>query len=441
MSRELMDQAKKAVLDATRRGAKGVRAVVSRNRASSVEWRDGKIDRLRESTRMALGLTLFVDGRYSVNTTSDLRPAAVDRFLDEVIAMTRVLTKDPHRKLADPESYKGRHEGDLKIFDASRTVSAVERRKIAAALEAAARAGSGSAKIVSVSTQCSDNVSEGAMATSNGMEGTRTDTSFVLLAMTSVQDRGSRKPQGYSYAARRLFLSLPTVESVGMDATRRATQEIGARPEKSGQYRCILENRIAGRLLDWLLGQPLTGRAIQQRRSFLADKLGRPIASQVLTVTDDPLLESGLGSGTYDGEGMSARRRVVVENGVLKTHYLDTYYASKLERPPTTESSSNLVFGPGTQGLDGLLKAMGNGILITGFSGGNSNPATGDFSIGISGHWIENGKAARPVSEMNLSGNHLTFWNRLLELGTDAFLDSSTRSPSLRFDTVQFSGK
>jgi PmbA protein len=83
---------------------------------------------------------------------------------------------------------------------------------------------------------------------------------------------------------------------------------------------------------------------------------------------------------------------------------------------------------------------MGRGILITGFSGGNANAATGDFSIGIRGLWIEGGKIVRPVAEMNLAGNHLTFWSGLRELGNDPFRSSSTVAPSLRFGPVQFSG-
>ncbi len=112
----------------------------------------------------------------------------------------------------------------------------------------------------------------------------------------------------------------------------------------------------------------------------------------------------------------------------------------KLGMEPTVGSTSNLVLPPGDKDLDGLLKQMDKGILITGFSGGNSNSATGDFSVGIRGWCIENGKPLRPVSEMNLAGNHLTAWKNLAELGSDVNLYSSTRSPSLRLDPVQFSG-
>lgn len=83
---------------------------------------------------------------------------------------------------------------------------------------------------------------------------------------------------------------------------------------------------------------------------------------------------------------------------------------------------------------------MDRGILVTGFNGGNSNPAAGNFSLGVRGFWVEGGRRVRPLVEMNLSGNHVDFWKGLVELGNDPNPYSPTRSPSLRFEKVQFSG-
>ena len=130
----------------------------------------------------------------------------------------------------------------------------------------------------------------------------------------------------------------------------------------------------------------------------------------------------------------------IFENGILRNFYLDTYYASKLGRPPTSGDQTNLVFPTGERDLPGLLREMGTGLWITGFSGGNSNSATGDFSIGIRGQWVENGEPVRPVSEMNLAGNHLEAWKQLLEFGNDPNPNSSIRCPSMRFGELQFSG-
>jgi PmbA protein len=440
-TKELLQTAKQIVAGARKRGAKQARASVYRSRENRVEWRDGKLDRLRESTRMGASVTLFVDGRYSAHTTSDLRPAALERFLDGAVAMTRVLEPDPHRKLPDPARYGGRHEGDLGLLDAAAAgaLTAQERRRAAASLEAAARACPEKDKIISVTGTFSDTLSESVLVNSNGMEGERRGTSFFVVAQTSVRGKGNRKPSAYAYASRRRRADLPALVDLGQEATRRALQELGAGPEKSGRYACVLENRVVGRLLWGLIG-PLTGNAIQQKRSFLADKLGHRLAAPLLDITDDPLLVGGLSSRPYDSEGMSAVRRPILARGVLRSFFLDTYYASKLSQEPTIGGPTNLVFSTGKGDLPALLRAMGRGILVTGFSGGNANAATGDFSIGVRGLWIEKGAVVRPVAEMNLAGNHLTFWRALRELGNDAFRSSSFVTPSLRFGPVQFSG-
>ncbi|MDR2564169.1 MAG: TldD/PmbA family protein, partial [Prevotellaceae bacterium] len=118
----------------------------------------------------------------------------------------------------------------------------------------------------------------------------------------------------------------------------------------------------------------------------------------------------------------------------------DTYNANRLKMEPTISGASILTFNTGDRNLDGMIADMKKGILVTGFNGGNSNGNTGDFSFGVEGFLIENGKLVKPVSEMNITGNLLTLWANLLEVGNDARLNSSWRVPSLLFDDVSFSG-
>jgi PmbA protein len=440
MSTTLLERAKQAVATATKRGAQGVRAAATRSRESTVEYRDGKLDRVRESTRLSLFVTLFVDGRYSASSTSDLRPAAVERFLAEGIAQTRLLARDPARGLADPARYAGRSPADLRLHDgAVLTVTPDHRRRAVQELEAAARAKTTTDRIVAVQSTWTDDVSEGALVCSNGMEGTTARTACGYSAAVTVRDQGGRKPAGYWSSWTRHLAAGASFASVGAEATRRALLQVGAKPGKTGEYACVVENSVAGRLIAALLG-PLGGAAIQQKQSFLAGKIGRPVASPILTISDDPHVPAGLGSRSYDGEGMATRRRAIIEKGVLRSYYLDTYYARKLKLEPTSGGHTNLVFATGKRDLAGLLRELQGGILVTGFIGGNSNSATGDFSFGVRGLLVEKGQPTRPVAEMNLSGNLLAFFQRLVETGNDPFPYSSTRCPSLRFDKVQFSG-
>jgi PmbA protein len=415
--------------------------VLTRQRESSVEWRDGKLDRLRESTSLGLNLTLFVDGRYSTHDTSDLRPEALSAFLGEAVAMTRLLETDPYRSLPDPRRYEGLFTGDLGIYDApgSAAVTAVDRRAQARALEEAARLSPGADRIITVSTSSSDSTWESALVNSNGMEAEARGTFFSLGCTTSVRDEENRRPRGGWFAASCRRERLPEPGPVAREAMRRALLAIGAKPEKSGRYPCVVENMTAGRLLRDLTG-PLQGNAVQQQRSIFAGKIGQAVTSPVLTLRDEPHLPGGFGSSAFDDEGMATQARPVIERGVLRNYYLSVYYGAKLGLPATTATPSNLVIALGERDLAGLLRAMGTGVLVTGFSGGNTNAASGDFSVGIRGQWVENGVMVRPLAEMNLSGNLLDTWGRLVETGSDPHPYSSVRVPSLRFDALQFSG-
>ena len=201
----------------------------------------------------------------------------------------------------------------------------------------------------------------------------------------------------------------------------------------------LVDNRVAGRLVGMLL-MPLQASSIQQKRSFLENKLGQALFSPLLTVTDDPLIPEAFGSRKYDNEGLAARPRVVFDKGVLKSYYVDNYYGRKLALAPTSGSMSNLSWQLGSKSQQQLLADVKDGLFITGFIGGNSNGGTGDFSLGFVGFRIRDGAIAEPVSEMNLADNNLEFWKKLKAVGNDPFAYSSQLTPSLVFEGVSVAG-
>jgi PmbA protein len=179
---------------------------------------------------------------------------------------------------------------------------------------------------------------------------------------------------------------------------------------------------------------------IQQNRSFLADKNNTPIASSILTLIDDPLLIRGLSSAHYDGEGISAKPLPLIEKGMLRNFYVDTYYGQKLSWQPTTGRTSNLTFALGEKNLAQLIGHVVQGFYVTSWLGGNADATTGDFSFGFRGHTIENGRLIAPVSEMNVTGNFLTLLKNLVAVGNDPNPYATIQSPALVFENVEFSG-
>jgi PmbA protein len=438
---KLLEVARGASRLALAKGASGCAAGAWRARNVEVQWRDGKVEKATEATTRALGLELYVDGRYAGVSTSDLRPEALDRFVEDAVALARTLSPDPFRRLPEPELYAGRAALDLELYDPRYgEVTAEARRGWAQALEAGARAADPQGRIISATGATGDTAVESAIVHSDGFEGTRRATDFWLSAEATVLDPDGRRPEEYAAAGTRFWSAQETPEVIGRRAATRALSRIGTVKGESAMMKIAVEPRAAGRMASMLFG-PLSASAIQQKRSFLADRLGEAIGSPLLDLRDEPFLKRGFGSRLFDGEGIAAKPFPVFERGVLRSYYVDTYYGRKLGVRPTTGRASNHAWALGTKSLGALLADLGDGLLVTGFLGGNSNGTTGDFSLGVKGFRVRAGAIAEPVGEMNLSGNHLELWKRLAAVGNDPYPYSALRTPTLVFDGVQIAGR
>ncbi|MDR0965587.1 MAG: TldD/PmbA family protein [Myxococcales bacterium] len=436
----ILETARHAVQLAQQKGAQDAAASVATVREVKVGWRDGNLEKISEATTQGLAIEVYADGRYAAVSTSDLLPATIEKICGQAIDMARSLAPDPFRRLPDPKLYEGRAAIDLELEDpVYDTLTAEQRRAFTQKIEAAAREVEGRERIVSVTTDFSDSHSEMARVTSNGFEGVVRETSFWPSAEVSVRDPDGRRPEDYDYAGAHHLSDLPDVALIGRSAAKRALGRIGATKGTSGKRTLAIDPRAAGSLLGRLMG-PLSGAALQQKRSMFEGKEGQRIGSDLLDVVDDPFIVRGLGSRLFDGEGIAAKPRSIFEAGVLRSFYIDNYYGLKLGRTPTSGRSSNLTFKLGDKDQPALLKQIGDGLLVTGFLGGNSNGTTGDFSLGIQGFLIKGGELAEPFAEMNLSGNHLEFWNHLVAVGNDPFAFSSSRVPTLVFEGVQIAG-
>ncbi len=425
---------------ARHKGATEASAGAYRIRTVNFQWREGKPEKVEESTKRHVQLAVFVDGRYAVVSTSDLRRDALKTFIGDAVELAKSLAKDPYRSLPDPALYQGQSSTDLNLEDPNyKRVSSDIRRQIASEAEAAARAVKGREAILSVTASVNDTLTEHCLVNSNGFSGRSRDTTFFVSASVSARDQDGRRPEDYAYAGARHFSAIPSGGVIGREAAERTIARLGAKKGPSAAMTMVVDNRAAGRMLGFLMG-PLSGASLQQQRSFLEGKLGQQVFGNRMTIIDDPFVPRGFGSRLWDSEGMAAKVRPVLEAGVLKSYYIDSYYGRKLGVAPTSASASNLRWTLGDKSRDALVAAIEDGVLVTVFLGGNSNGLTGDFSLGVQGFRIRAGKLEEPVGEMNISGNHLEFWKTLAAVGNDPFPYSALRTPTLVFDGVSFAG-
>ena len=150
------------------------------------------------------------------------------------------------------------------------------------------------------------------------------------------------------------------------------------------------------------------------------------------------------GSRLFDSEGVATTEHEIVSQGIVNEYFINTYMSNKMQMPPNVEDAIRPKVKPWPKaGLDreALMRRCGEGILVTGFNGGNSNSSTGDYSFGIEGFAFKDGRITHPVREMLMTGNLIGLWNSLLAVGDDARACKSKLIPTLAFENVDISGE
>ncbi len=414
------------------------RVNIQNNRGVELRYREKKPEIIKEAIDKNLTLDLFIDGKYSSQTTPDLRKSSLESFIRKSIENTKFIEKDTYRSLTDSKYFHNINK-ELSIYDHNiKDLSIEELHKLVSSLESYCLDHGGD-KVISVESNIWNSESEDLLLTSNGFKGSNQTTNTTIYASISMQDEGDRKPYSYGYARVRNLSDLPSTDDIGKQAILNTKNLLGAKKINTEKLPIIIENKSVPRILGGFVNA-LYGSNIQQKRSFLSDKKGKVVTSNIFTIMDDPFVEKGIGSRLYDYDGLPAKKMLLVNEGKVENFYLDWYYSRKLEMEPTTGRSSNLVIQPGNKSVEELMKNIGRGILVTGFIGGNSNSTTGDFSVGIEGQLFDNGKPIQAIAEMNIADNHLNFWNKLSAIGNDPWKYSSWITPSLVFNDIVISG-
>lgn len=435
---QLLALAQDVVARATRLGASAARASARRGREVELRLRDGQIEKLQDAQSRGVSVELYVDGRYTSHTSADLSDRGLDAFLREAVALTRALAPDPHRRLPEaalrgtPSAEPLRLADPALLGDFDKAAAEASLRRADAQLRAAPKG-------ISATSTYSQSSGAWALATSDGFADAEDHTQAWMGAEITLADDGDARPEGSDWRGGRRRADLPEPEAVAAEALRQAQRRLGAKKGPSQRTQLIVEPRVAGALVGHLL-RPATAAAVQQGRNFLSGKIGQTLFSPQLTLIDDPLLPQGLASHRFDGEGLAAARLPIIEGGVLRNLYVDTYYGSKAGLRPTTGGPSNRRFALGRGDLAQHVAQAKSALLVTGWLGGNSDASTGDFSLGCRGHLVRDGQVGPPVGEMNVTGNLLRLFAQLSALGDDPYPYSATQTPTLIFEDVQVSG-
>jgi len=446
----LKDLAADVVKRALAGGADVAEAIARSGSELSTKVRLGEPELVEEASHRSLGMRVIKKGRVALTSTSDLTARGIERFVADALELVDISQEDPFSGPADPSLISKGPFPDLELYDpAGGDVTAAEAIELARRGEQAAR--EADARITN-----SDGATFGrtagafALVLSGGFTGGYAGSYASLVVSPVADDEGGKKRRGYHYTAKRHLAELDTPEAVGREATRRTLRKLGARKVPTQEAPVVFDPDVARSILGLLAGAVM-GSSIWRKSSYLVGREGTRVASDLVTVVDDPLVRRAPGSRPFDGEGLAARKNLVVENGILKTYLCDSYSGRKLGRAPTGSASrgggggvgpstSNFMLLPTKTPAAEIVKSTKRGLYVTEMMGFGYNPVTGDFSRGASGFWIEDGVLAFPVSEVTISLNVDQLWQRIDAVGDDLDLRSSTASPTLRVASMTIAG-
>ena len=452
ITKQEIDAARYCISFAVANGADAARVSLSKSVTDSIGFLNGELDKVTHSADSSIYMYLFADGRYGTFSTNRLDKEDLEEFILKAIDMVKMLGEDRFRRLPDPDrTAKDAQDGnelglfDRRYFDGNSSTRLESAEKLSRFHDICSEDYSLISEECEYSESCEDNY----LTDSQGFEGRHKETCFGCFTEMTIKDKEGNRYSGFWWETSFTKDGID-LEACGTKALERAAAQIGPKPRRSGRYRMVVDTSVATRLIAPVISA-LNASSIQQKMSFLEDSLGKRIFPEGFTLMDLARTPGKNGSRLFDTEGVATKDTAVIENGIVRQYFVNTYMSEKMGIAPTVEDISRPCLMPFIKGdalsdkekevsLKDILRICGNGILVTGFNGGNCNPVTGDFSFGIEGFAFSRGKVTHPVREMLITGNMTELWNSLIAAGSDARASVRWQIPSLAFEGVAFSG-
>lgn len=442
-SEVLLERAGQLIDLARAAGADAADAVVMRSRSNSVSVRLGKVEGTELSESDDFALRVFVGNRVasvSANPGFDLKSLA-----ERAVAMAKVSPEDKFACLAD-EADLAKAYPDLDLFDPTE-VSTEELTEKALAAEAAALAVEG----VSNSSGAGASAGMGGLvlATSHGFSGSYMASRFGFSASV-IAGEGTAMERDYDFDSTLFYGKLENPADVGKRAGERAVRRINPRQvdTKKG-VTVVFDPRVARGIAGHIAGA-INGASVARKTSFLRDRMGKQVLKTGLSVTDDPLVVGGSSSRPFDGEGVTGKRLVMIEDGVLQHWFLSTSTGRELGLSTNgrgvrggasvSPASTNLALEPGDVTPEDMIRSIGSGFYVTEVIGQGVNMITGEYSRGASGFWIENGEIAYPVSGVTIASNLKDMFMNMTP-ANDIDRSYGTAAPTLAVENMTLAGR
>jgi PmbA protein len=429
------------------RSTDGYEICLSASRNLTIEVRERKVDTFKCSAPVVVSIRVLKARAMGFSYSTSLDGPGLVKMIDNALASAEIQTPDECNLLPAPMGYPlltGLFDEGLALID--------ERVKIERALELERLVLATDPRIKRVrKASYGESVYEGHIRNSLGVEGSYRDTS-VTGSVSAIAEEGNDSQIGWDFAFSNFFAGVD-VTAIAAAAAAKATGLLGARKISTMRCPAVLDNRVAGEILE-VLSQAFLAENVQKGKSLLAGRVGEDIFSAQLRIRDDGTLPGGMGTAPFDAEGVGQRNTVLVEEGRLMGLLYDTYCACKggtastgnatrgSSKNPPRMGVTNFFIENGAAPLAAMIRGVDRGVLITEVMGMHTaNPISGDFSVGATGFLIEQGTLTMPVKGIAIAGNILDIFRNVEMTGNDLRFFGAVGSPSLKIAELDVGGE
>ena len=433
---------------AKKAGADHCDVVVASSESLSIGVRDGKTENSERSESDARYLRVFCGKK--VASVAANQADNLEVLAERAVAMARVSPEDAFQGLADPDRLYDSDviEQNIAALDLCDThhPTSLELEQMALEAEAAGSEVAGVQKSMGAGAGWSS--SGFVLATSDGFSGSYRRSGFSNSA-AMVAGEGTGMERDYDYDSAIHLEDLKHPAEIGRSAGERAAKRLGPRQVNSGSFPVVFDPRVSTALLGAFVGA-INGASVARKTSFLREQMNKTVANKSITIVDDPLIARQSGSRLFDGEGVSAEKLTLVQNGVLREWLLDSATARELALETngraarggsgTNPSTTNCYMMNGEETAGAIIGSIKQGLYLNETIGHGINMVTGDYSKGASGFWIENGEVTYPVAEITIAGN-LTEMFCSMTPASDLEFKYGINAPTLLVEGMAIGGK
>ncbi|MFM7870288.1 MAG: TldD/PmbA family protein [Actinomycetota bacterium] len=423
-------------------------AYVGRSLSTDVRIYEGEVEHFVSAQTEGIGIRVIRNGRTGTSSCGTLDPTEIA----EVLAEAR-----DNLEYGEPDEWAGMAEPDgvpvvpQNLWNEALAATTTARKiELAKSLERLTLARDPRVRVDD--SNYSDAFSETAVATTTGIRVAGRENG-CYLSVGTLADDGDETQTGFGFAVGRDVEELD-VERAASEAVDRATRLLGATKPDSRRLTVVLDPFVTAQFLG-IIGGTLSGESVVKGRSLFAERIGEQVATPLFTLVDDPTNPLAYTATDIDGEGLAARRNVLIENGTLKMFVQSSYSARRMKTSTTgngvrggyggSPSSGCLALQivPGSRTQEELIGGVDDGILIQQVQGLHSgvNPVSGDFSTGAAGILIKNGTLGSPVREFTIASTLQRMLQDIAEVGGDLeWLPMRATGVSLVIHDVTMSG-